>query len=214
MIKIDGHAFVCSAIAGVLSTAIAHPFDTIAVYMSTNRPLPHSCSSLYRGLGPAIFQGAVIYGALLGGYETLLSLGLPMLIASALSAVPESLLRGPFEAIKNLQQTEHVPDGGWKGRARTILIGTLGTLGREVPGNIVYWHTQSYVRSHGGASWLAGAITGVTYTLAVYPIESMRTQMVTGVKKMRPNYRGLGSYFIRAVLMVRLRPLSRPLALP
>ena len=37
---LDGHALVCSAIAGVLATGITHPFDTAAVMLGTGRKLP------------------------------------------------------------------------------------------------------------------------------------------------------------------------------
>jgi len=95
----------CAALAGVLATAVTHPLDTAAVFRQTGRALPVSIGLYYRGPGPACIQGALIYGAILGGYEVLRGIGWNLIPAAAASALPESLVRGPLDALKNLRQT-------------------------------------------------------------------------------------------------------------
>ena len=155
----DTHAIFCSATAGVLATMIAHPFDTAAIYRGTGRMMPTNIAGFYRGLGPALLQGAFMYGAVLGGFETFEEWGWPFWLSAAASAIPESMFRGPMEAWKNLEQTGHRVHGlrfmGTLGR------GTVGAITRDVPGNVVYFYTYDFVRTRGGQPWLAGAVTAV-----------------------------------------------------
>ena len=190
--------FVCSATAGLLATVISHPFDTIAVHLATRRPMPRSLGELFYGVGPAAFQGLLVYGSLIQVYETLIDWGWPVLLAAAVAAIPESIVRGPMQAIQNMQQTGFRPRGAaylW-----TLVQGSMGTLAREMPGNLVYFPTYNFVRARGYASWVAGAATGAAYTVAVYPIEAMRSQLVTG-KPIRPTYQGSGPYFVKMVIL-------------
>ena len=50
--------------------------------------------------------------------------------------------------------------------------------------------------------WVAGALTGAAYTVVCQPLESMRAQLVTGAKKVRPTFQGSGPYFVRNILIV------------
>ena len=83
--------------------------------------------------------------------------------------------------------------------ARNLVQGALGTLCREVPGNIAYFHTYDAVRSRGGGPFLAGLATGAAYSVICAPIESVRAQLVTGVRPLRPTYRGTLPYFTRCI---------------
>ena len=202
--EMDDDACAClasSAAAGVLGTALVHPLDTAAVLRSTGQPLPRwqQAHQLYRGLGPAALQGALIYGALLGCFEWFMSRGCTLPQAAALSAIPEGLVRGPLEAWKNLTQTRTNLRGSQLGRS--LVQGTIGTLAREVPGNTVYFMMYDRMRNSSYGAVLSGLCTGAVYTLVVYPIESMRTQLVTGVRPVRPTYRGSGPYLARAALI-------------
>lgn len=192
--------FSCAAVAGVLAMAITHPLDTWSVFRQTGRPLPKNPLAFFRGLGPAALQGAFIYSVMLGGYEALRGWGWSLPAAAAACSVPESLFRGPLEAIKNLRQTSYSPGGPLK-VAATIAVGTLGTLAREIPGNITYFTTYEFAQSRGAGAALAGAVTGAAYTVVCYPIETVRTQVVTGVKSPWPTFRGVGPYLGRSVLI-------------
>jgi hypothetical protein len=192
---------VASATAGILGTAIAHPFDTAAVLRSTGRPLPswRNTHHLYRGLGAATLQGAVIFSVLLGCFEWFKGQGCTVPQAAVACAVPESVIRGPIEAWKNMTQTGYTVRGSQLGRA--LMLGTLGTFARETPGNVVYFSSFEYLRSSGFGPAVAGLCTGAAYTLAVYPIESVRTQYVTGIRPLRPTFRGSGPFLARSVFL-------------
>jgi len=192
---------VNSAAAGVGATIVTHPFDTWAMHRQTGRQLPTRPMAFFRGLGPACLQAAAIYGVLIGGFELMhSSWGWSVFAASAASALPESVVRGPLEAMKSIQQAG-VTGMGRQQYISAFFKGTLGTLMREVPGNTTYFCTYMWVRSKDAHPWVAGALTGAVYTIVGQPIESMRAQIVTGAK-VQPTLRGIGPYMVRNILVV------------
>ena len=142
-----------------------------------------------------------MYGLLLGTYESFRADGWSLPLASVISTLPESIVRGPLEAIKNMQQTLRKPSG--TELAMVLLKGTVGTWVRETPGNLVYFSSFDYFRKYTDVSTLtAGAATGALLAAAVYPIEAMRTQYVTGIRPIRPTFRGGLPYMGRSITMV------------
>lgn len=193
----------CASAAGTLATLLTHPLDTWAVAMQTGRTLPANPAAYLRGIGPAAVQGAAVYGCMLGGFEALLASGLSLTAAAALAAFPEAAFRGPLEAIKNLKQTGQAMPKGAKALGALLATGTAGTLAREVPGNIAYFTTQDAARSAGCGPWVAGLLMGATYTASVYPLESVRAQVVCGAALVdaRPTMKGCGPFAARACLL-------------
>jgi hypothetical protein len=157
--------------------------------------------AFYRGLGPAVFQGALVYGVLLGTYEKLISdHGFSWYAASLLSTIPESIVRGPLEAVKNMQQTLYRPTG--KELVRTLAKATFGTWVRECPGNLVYFGTFDYMRKNTECSTIvSAAVTGALFGAIVFPLEAIRTQVATG-KPVRLTYQGAMPYICRSVTMI------------
>jgi hypothetical protein len=173
-----------------------------------NRATRLNLRQLYRGIGPACFQATMIYGAMLGTYEIARQdFGLSVTAAAAAAAFPESMVKGPMEAVKNRSQ---VLGSQWPktiaARAKIIGAGTFGMLCREVPGNILYFGAYEYVRSDLGLSPLiAGACAGAAFCV-VLPIDAMRAQIVTGrsFRKLEPTYRGLLPYVVRAIAITSI----------
>ena len=205
------YIFAASSAAGVTATVATHPLDTIVVHKQTGRALPAGIwrqpRVLYRGLGPACLQAVAIYGAMLGTYEIARQkYHLGVVAAAAVSAVPEALVKGPLETVKNLRQTKIAHPRG--GLALTLARGTAAMMAREIPGNIAYFWAYEAVRGDGRpqhAPWYrrplaAGCAAGTAFALAVYPIDSARTQIVTGrrLRDVRPTYRGFLPYLCRA----------------
>ena len=194
--------FVYSAAAGAIGSAISHPFNTWAVFRSTNRPVPWGTPlAFYRGLAPASLQGAIVYGVLLGTYEKLVKVyGFEWYTAALISTVPESIIRGPLEAVTNMQQTLHRPTGA--ALVKTLAKGTFGTWVRECPGNLVYFGAFDYIRSNTDSSTLvASTVTGALYGAVVFPFEAMRAQVSTG-SPIRFTYQGAMPYIGRCVTMI------------
>ena len=142
---------------------------------------------------------------MLGTYEIAREhFGLGVAAAALASAVPESMVKGPLETLKNLSQTAVRPVS----LPATLFRGTAAMLLREVPGNVAYFWTYERIRGEGrhASHWtrsplLAGVGAGAAFALAVYPIDSIRAQVVTGCqwRDVRPSYRGFGPYIVRAM---------------
>ena len=113
--------------------------------------------------------------------------------------VPESILRGPLEAITNMQQTLHRPTGA--ALMKTLAKGTFGTWVRECPGNMIYFGAFDYIRNETGSSTLvASTLTGALYGVVVFPLEAMRAQVSTG-SPIRLTYQGAMPYIGRCTAM-------------
>jgi len=192
---------IVSGAAGVVATVITHPLDTWTVHLQTGRPIKLRPSVLYRGLTPACLQASIIYTAFLGSYDYVRrELDCSVLLAASASAVPESLVKGPLETLKNLHQTKQAFPPTMAGSAQLALKGTMALLCRELPGNMAYFTSYDWMRRHGYNAFLGGAVAGACFTFASYPIETMRTQLVTG-KKIRPTIRGIGPFTTRAMVV-------------
>ena len=205
-----GRLLLASASAGVIATALTHPLDTWAVHRMLNRPVELKLSVLYRGVGPACLQSAAMYGAMLGSFGYCREhLGWSMLISAMVSAVPESLVKGPLETLKNVRQIGGVGSVPLRLMAR----GTLGMLAREIPGNVAYFGSYELVRgtpkevevwkndegrraeeavhtmsiaSLSRSPFIAGVAAATAFTALVYPIDAMRAQMIVNNVPLTP----------------------------
>ena len=190
-----------AASAGIVATAITHPLDTWAVYRQTGyRSRVCTLPMLYRGIGPALLQSTIVYGAMIGSYELFRShYNMSLVAAASLSAFPESIIRGPLEAIKNLRQTNQpVPNLLSRNGARFCGIGFAYCLAREVPGNIAYFYCYEEARNRGWGPFISGTAAATGFTACCYPLEALRAQAVTGMKK-QITFRGSGFYWMRCV---------------
>ncbi len=131
----EQQVLVCGT-SGVIATALTHPLDTWAVHRQTGRPLIFTPRNLYRGISPACFQASLIYGVFLGSYEYARNpqgLDFGIIGAAAASAIPESIVKGPLEALKNMRQTgTKLPRPILTAGALRLLAATGGILAREV----------------------------------------------------------------------------------
>ena len=189
-----------AACAGVVAVALTHPLDTWAVSRQTSHSLPGGMRVLYRGLGPALIQAGLIYGVMLGTYEHLRNeMSASVVAAAALSAVPESMVKGPLEAVKNMKQTKQtIPSLISIKALRLGGIGFAACLAREVPGNVAYFWCYESSRRKGFSLAVSGALAATGFTLCSYPFEVLRAQVVTGAPK-QITFRGIGPYLVRGI---------------
>ena len=188
-----------AAIAGVVAVALTHPIDTFVVHKQTNRILQPTFTTLYRGLLPALGQAAIIYGVMLGSYEYLKQQDFTPALAGAVSAVPESMVKGPLEAIKNNRQTGRPSwPCGIAARVNFLAWSTAGMMLREIPGNVCYFWTYEECRKRQWHPFFAGAAAATAFTAAVYPLDAYRAQKVTGAPT-RFTWQGVVPYWIRGM---------------
>lgn len=208
MAKIDDWAFsfAIPALSGVFATLLTHPLDTIVVHKVNKSPLTFTPSVLYRGLFPACGQALLIYGSMLGTYTVARDdFNLSVASAAAVSALPESLIKGPLEAIKNRSQVGKAWPRAWRARCELLLKGTLAMMCREVPGNMLYFGSYEYLRSNSVPPLIAGAAAGGAFCF-VLPLEAVRVQIVSGrpFKDVEPNVNGFIPYVFRAVVVTSI----------
>jgi hypothetical protein len=154
---------------------------------------------LYRGLVPAILQASIIYGVMFGSYEILRGdFGMSIIAAGGLSAIPESAVKGPLEAIKNLYQTKQALSASKQALSKQALTAFWSCLAREVPGNIAYFYCYEESRRRNFSPALSGAAAATGFTMASYPLEALRAQTATGAKR-ELTLRGIGPYWLRGV---------------
>ena len=191
---------ISAALAGVFAVALTHPIDTWVVHRQTSRNLIFTPKVLYRGIVPALSQAALIYGIMLGTYEHLSTqYNYSHAVAGAISAIPESLIKGPLEAIKNNKQTNRpaLPPG-LEARTRFLFWSIGGMLLREVPGNVAYFCTYEECRKQGINPFLSGCAAATAFTALVYPLDAIRAQKVTG-KATKFTFKGVVPYWIRGM---------------
>ena len=196
---------LAAAASGVFAVGLTHPLDTWAIHAQTGRPPPgFNRRALYRGLAPALLQASLIYGAMLGTYEVLrLDCGCSVVAAAALSAVPESAVKGPFEAAKNLRQTGVPFPRAPRAAARLLGVSFVTMLSREVPGNCAYFSAYEELRRTGANPALSGCGAAAAFTACSYPLDALRAQIITGTK-LEFTLRGIVPYLTRGMAVTAI----------
>lgn len=119
--------------------------------------------------------------------------------AGFFSAVPTTLVAAPFERIKVLLQLEGQSDVKKysgpvdvvrkiykEGGIRSLMRGSVATLARDGPGSAIYFATYEYLKERltpAGQSLslaaisFAGGMSGVAMWVAVYPIDTIKSQL-------------------------------------
>uniref|UniRef100_A0A7S1NVJ8 Mitochondrial carrier protein n=1 Tax=Eutreptiella gymnastica TaxID=73025 RepID=A0A7S1NVJ8_9EUGL len=186
--------FMCSALAGMAATFLTHPIDTWAVNRAAFGSLRVPLRLLARGLPTAVLSSAVIYGMMLGVYDSIKLMGFGSLQAAVLTALPEGLVKGPLEAVKNRQQV------GVRPSAAVLARGALGMVVREMPLNVIYFGTYEAMTGPSSAEQFhAGCLAGLVSGALMYPLEALRVQYVTGTP-LRLTYQGGSGFIFRGTI--------------
>lgn len=182
--------------------------------------------SLYRGAAPRVCQGgisgAVLFGVngnlrkLLGADQTK-PFSLPMIAAGMGTGACEALIYCPLELVKTRMQIQYGRYAGKgvaevarevvaeKGVRRGLYRGMTPTLAREIFGNIVYFGTYFFMKTHlaeheafrdastgeisKGGIVVAGGTAGSVYWFAVHPVDTVKS-VLQADSLTQPRYRG------------------------
>lgn len=170
----------------VFQTLVGYPLETLKTRWQVYDPTRSSLASLYKGW-PGPFLGQCVIHPLFFGTYTWLhdqhqwSPGMAGATVGGITA----LVMNPIEVRKTcIQAKVQVPP--WSCLWRR---GIQFTMGREIIGSAVYWHTfESLVReddslkSSPSTSWLpwqAGASAGILSWIVSYPMDVWKTQSQT-----------------------------------
>jgi|EP00670_Eutreptiella_braarudii_P002606 hypothetical protein len=189
-------SFAFGALSAVCATILTHPVDTLVVHRQTGKPRPTNLRGMYRGGAMACLQNGLTFGILFGSYDFFRApsehggLGMALVPGAAMAAFPETIARGPLEAVKNMVQLQQ------RINLRRVAKASGVMLCREVPGNIAYFTTYEMARAHGAGALVSGALAGVTFAFLTFPIDTIRTQVAAG-QRPRPSYRGVSGFALR-----------------
>lgn len=129
-----------------------------------------------------------------------------MAAAGFFSAIPTTLLTAPFERVKVLLQIQDSGSGTGKkyngsfdvikqlyaeGGLRSVFRGSLATLARDGPGSAAYFATYEIVKKNlskssengelsVGAVMIAGGTAGLAMWTAVFPLDTIKSQLQGG----------------------------------
>jgi hypothetical protein len=189
-----GLSSLAGALAGAFAALVTHPMDTLVVRKQSNRPPPRTLRDWYRGVGISMIGTGLIDAAMMGSFEGMMDLGLSPMLAAAAAGIPEASIRGPMEATKIMQQVK-LPI-----TSRSIALGTGVMFAKEIPGNVLFLCVYHELKGETTLQTFgAGAFAGLLHSTVIYPIDALRTQLVTG-EKLRFTYRGSAWFSARSLL--------------
>jgi len=180
-----------SSFSGFIAAVIAHPLNTWGLLHQIGQRWQVRPSLLYRGVGTACLHYSVSYGLSMGVYDYARTNECSTTVAAALSGFFEAVVNGPFETLTNRRQTGLRLPLTSSARMSVLMKGTCAALLREAPGAQVYYHSYEWSQLKGLNTFLGGAIAGACCTACVFPLDSVRAQLVTG-RPIRPTFRGMG----------------------
>ena len=183
--------FFAGAVAGVCGAVVGQPFETIKIrsqlqisYFAKTGGLGHVVRDMFRGLSSQIAIQVLGNCALFGVYESIKSiLHIPhdefCGVAAGAAGVVEASLYTTLERIKSLHQCR-VPNAV-EVALRDPLKGAIPMFAREIPGNVIYLGTFSYLTQEKkiSAAWAGGA-AGLAYWSLLYPIDVWKSHVQMG----------------------------------
>lgn len=223
-------SFIAGGFGGICAVLTGHPFDLTKVLLQTKQYdttwhavvgtfQKHGLLGFYKGVSSPLLGVTPMFAVSFWGYDTgqriVRSLrkkpeNRPLSIseisaAGFLSAIPTTLIAGPFERVKVVMQVSKqkvsfvstVKQIYKEGGVRSIFKGSGATLARDGPGSAVYFATYEYLKqklSHKGANgkdqplsigaiMTAGGFAGVAMWVTIYPVDTIKSVQQSSVGK-------------------------------
>lgn len=201
------YEFGVGVLIGGVQTIIGHPFDTIKILQQNKIKIKYASKILYNGVSiPLIFNGlsnSIMFGMYCqlnnnGGLSTPVS----ALVSGGLS----SIFLTPHDYVKTQLQIVQKPV------IRHLYRGFYMTTLRESLGSCIYFTGYEYgVKFLGNtdtSAFVSGGVSGVASWLFIYPIDVIKTRVMSGVAKttmdairMGDMWSGVGACISRAFLV-------------
>lgn len=171
------YEFGVGLIIGAAQTLIGHPFDTIKILQQNN--LKYSKKQLYNGVSvPLLFSGfsnSIMFGMYCQlKNKNKFSIEESAFISGAFSSIfvtPHDYLKIQFQVLK-------------KPILRDIYKGFYITTTREALGSLIYFscyeHGVEYFGKSSTSSFFIGGISGVLSWFLIYPIDVVKTRIMSG----------------------------------
>ncbi|VEU20438.1 DEKNAAC101312 [Brettanomyces naardenensis] len=216
-------SFTAGGFGGICAVLTGHPFDLTKVLLQTNQYKSsveaitgtlknHGPLGFYKGVSSPLLGVTPMFAVSFWGYDVGKKLvekvrsgpaDAPLSIAQIsaagfFSAIPTTLIAGPFERVKVVMQVtkenvtfmDTVKKLYNEGGIRSIFKGSAATLARDGPGSACYFATYEYLKNKWskkslnsdeepamsiGAIMMAGGCAGVAMWTAVFPIDTIKS---------------------------------------
>lgn len=188
--------------AGIVSTFICNPLDTIRINYQLNKPINYTLFSLYRGLSYGIIAVPSFWAIYFPTYKKFKETDIPKPISAYIACCIASTFTTPFWVLRQRLQTgKEIKDmnilKSYRGLIPTYIINLNFTI--QIP---VYEYLKDKMENNTFNTFLNTAFSKTIATCVFYPIDTIRAKIRNGDSfKLKPAeyYRGMGIYLIRSI---------------
>ena len=188
--------------AGVVSTFICNPLDTIRINYQLNKPINYNISSLYRGLNYWIIAVPSFWAIYFPVYKKFKETNVPKPIAAYISCCTASTFTTPFWVLRQRLQTGKeikniTLSKCYRGLIATYVVNLNFTI--QIP---IYEYLKDKMENNTFNTFLNTAFSKTLATCIFYPVDTIRAKIRNGDSfKLRPveYYRGICIYLIRSI---------------
>ena len=188
--------------AGIVSTFICNPLDTIRINYQLNKPINYNISSLYRGLNYGIIAVPSFWAIYFPVYKKFKETNVPKPIAAYISCCTASTFTTPFWVLRQRVQTgKEIKNMTllkcYRGIIPTYIINLNFTI--QIP---VYEYLKDKMENNTFNTFLNTSISKTIATCIFYPIDTIRAKIRNGDSfklKLTEYYRGMSIYLIRSI---------------
>ncbi len=189
--------------AGIVSTFICNPLDTIRINYQLNKQITYSIRSLYRGLNYGIIAVPSFWAIYFPLYKKMKEKDIPKPIAAYISCCTASTFTTPFWVLRQKVQTgKEVKNMTlikcYKGLIPTYILNLNFTV--QIP---VYEYLKDKTNNSTFNTFLNTSISKTIATCIFYPFDTIRAKIRNGNNireiKLGEYYKGISIYLLRSI---------------
>lgn len=188
--------------AGIVSTFICNPLDTIRINYQLNNKISYDVKNLYKGLKYGIIAVPCFWAIYFPMYKKMKDSEVSKPIAAYISCCTASTITTPFWVLRQLEQTGKKTTISfynlYKGLIPTYIINLNFTV--QVP---LYEYLKDKTDNSTFNTFLNTSISKTVSAMIFYPMDSIRVKLRNSesIKKIKFTdfYRGISIYLIRSI---------------
>ena len=204
-------SLISGCTAGIAVDSVVFPLDTIKTRLQSNANSKPFSKGIYSGISYNIIASSLCTAAFFGVYDYIkntlynhkVNTHLTHMTSAAIADFTASLLRNPFEVVKQNRQIHSANAKSYtlinylKTQPRMLYKGWIALICREIPFSVIeftiYEDLKKRFGNSGLQSCLNGCLSGVFTGFVTNPIDIIKTRMMVGEKLM---YRNLAAALI------------------
>lgn len=172
--------YVGGFMSGVAQTLIGHPLDTLKTWRQNKNLLkqpPRTFMNLWKGIQYPMIQLPIVCGVSFGLYENIYNMSNDRITAGMVSGFLRTSIITPLEYYKINIQQQLKPV--WRESYKNMAVVSL----KEMPSATVYYTSYHYLKEREYPVLLSGSIAGVASWFSIYPLDTIKTRLQSGLAK-------------------------------